>query len=296
VALFQGQEVGLDALFKQADLALYQAKNAGRNAILFYNPDMQAAINARTVMEAALRESLKQNELQLFYQPQVDENGKYTGAEALLRWIPANGKAVSPAQFIPLAEDTGLILPIGEWVLATACTQIKRWEATPETRALTLAINVSARQFHQANFVEQAWDHIKQSGIDPKRLKLELTESVVLDHVDEVVRRMQQLKALGVGFSLDDFGTGFSSLSYLKKLPLDQVKIDQSFVRDITHDANDAAIVRAILAMCQSLGLQVIAEGVETEEQRDFLYQYGCKNFQGYLFGKPTQIESWPMT
>ena len=293
VTLFCGQAAGMDVLLKQADLALYQAKNAGRNAIRFYNPDMQSAINARIVMESALRKSMDHNELQLFYQPQVDSQGTRIGAEALLRWIPAGGESVPPIQFIPLAEETGLILPIGDWVLQTACAQLKLWAADPQTDALTLAINVSARQFLQPDFVEQVWDRVKQTGINPSRLKLELTESVVLDRIDEVVRKMQQLKALGIGFSLDDFGTGFSSLSYLKRLPLDQVKIDQSFVRDITHDPNDAAIVRAIIAMSHSLGLQVIAEGVETEAQRDFLHQNGCESFQGYLFGKPIPIADW---
>ncbi|MFA5083019.1 MAG: EAL domain-containing protein, partial [Hydrogenophilaceae bacterium] len=277
VTLFRGKEATVDVLLKQADVALYQAKSAGRNATRFFNPDMQAAIDRRSVMETALRRSLEQDELRLYYQPQVDERGQCLGFEALLRWLPEGAQAVSPAEFIPMAEDTGLIFPIGQWVLETACAQLKRWQADPLTRNLTIAVNVSARQFHQSDFVEQIWDQIERSGIDPARLKLELTEGVVLDRVDEVVRRMQQLKALGVTFSLDDFGTGFSSLSYLKRLPLDQVKIDQSFVRDISHDANDAAIVRAILAMSQSLGLEVIAEGVETEAQRALLHQYGCR-------------------
>jgi diguanylate cyclase (GGDEF)-like protein/PAS domain S-box-containing protein len=293
VTLFHGQDVPLEGLLKQADVALYQAKSAGRNSIRFFNPDMQAAINARTVMEAALRRSLQLGELRLHYQPQVDKHGNRTGAEALLRWQPASGKAIPPGAFIKLAEETGLILPIGTWVLEAACAQLKRWQSDPNTRALTMAINVSARQFYQPDFVEQVWGHIKQSGVDPKGLKLELTESVVLDRVDEVVRRMQQLKALGVQFSLDDFGTGYSSLSYLKRLPLDQVKIDKSFVSDITQDVNDEAIVRAILAMSHSLGLQVIAEGVETEEQRLRLQHYGCEHFQGYLFGRPMLIEDW---
>ncbi|MDD5366623.1 MAG: EAL domain-containing protein, partial [Gallionellaceae bacterium] len=269
VTLYRGKEHGVDVLLKQADVALYQAKNAGRNTIRFFNPDMQAAIDQRTVMETALRLSLDQDELHLHYQPQVDAQGRCLGFEALLRWLPAGGQAIPPAEFIPLAEDTGLIFPIGQWVLETACAQLQRWQSNPLTRTQTIAINVSARQFHQPNFVEQVWDQIRRFEIDPSLLKLELTEGVVLDRVDEVVRRMQQLKAVGVTFSLDDFGTGFSSLSYLKRLPLGQVKIDKSFVNDITHDPNDAAIVRAILAMSQSLGLQVIAEGVETEAQRE---------------------------
>ncbi len=291
VTLFRGKDHYVDIILKQADVALYQAKNAGRNTIRFFNPAMQAAIDSRTVMETALRRSLSQDELRLYYQPQVDWQGNWVGCEALLRWLPADAEPVPPVQFIPLAEDSGLIFPIGAWVLETACRQLKAWEANPRTRALSLAINVSARQFHQPDFVEQVWDQVKRSGIKPAMLKLELTESVVLDRIDEVVSRMQQLKALGFSFSLDDFGTGYSSLSYLKRLPLDQVKIDQSFVRDITHDPNDAAIVRAILAMSESLGLQVIAEGVETEAQRAMLYQFGCELYQGYLFGRPAPIE-----
>ena len=291
VALFHGQDVALDVLLKQADVALYQAKNAGRNSIRFFNPDMQAAIDARALMEAALRRGIQQNELQLYYQIQVDWQGNVTGVEALLRWLPHDAEPVQPARFIPLAEETGLIHPIGAWVLAQACAQLQRWQANASTRNLTIAINVSGYQFHQPDFVAQVFEQIAHFNIDPTRLKLELTESVVLDRVDEVVERMQTLKNRGVSFSLDDFGTGYSSLAYLKRLPLDQIKIDQSFVRDISHDLNDAAIVRAVLAMSFSLGLNVIAEGVETEAQRAYLLRYGCEYYQGYLFGKPMPIE-----
>lgn len=293
ITLFLGRENGIDTLLRQADLALNQAKIAGRNLIRFFNPDMQAAINARTHMLNALRGSLARNELQLHYQPQVDDQGRRIGAEALLRWPGRDGTVVSPAEFIPLAEETGLILPMGAWVLSVACAQLRSWADKPETRGLTLSINVSARQFHQTDFVERVREEIQHSGINPQRLKLELTESVVIDHLEQVVQRMHALKALGVGFSLDDFGTGFSSLSYLKRLPLDQVKIDRSFVRDIADDANDAAIVRAIIAMSQSLGLEVMAEGVETQTQRDMLAAFGCRHFQGYLFGRPAPIEAW---
>jgi EAL domain-containing protein (putative c-di-GMP-specific phosphodiesterase class I) len=213
------------------------------------------------------------------------------GLEALLRWIPANGAPVSPAQFIPLAETTGLILPIGLWVLQRACAQLKAFEADPRTRTLQIAVNVSARQFRQPNFPQQVHEAILSAGIRPERLKLELTESVVLENVEDVISRMQQIREMGVTFSLDDFGTGFSSLSYLKRLPLDQLKIDQSFVRDISTDPNDAAIVRAIIAMAKSLGMDVIAEGVETEAQLAFLEQGGCTRYQGYLFGRPLPIE-----
>jgi len=293
LTLFHGQELSVDVLLKQADVALYQAKGSGRNAIRFFNPEMQASIESRSAMEAAMRESLRLGEFRLYYQPQVDHDGRLIGAEALMRWFSNDQQQTSPANFIPLAEDTGLIIPMGHWVMQTACTQLREWEKNPETQNLQIAINVSARQFHQIDFIEQLHTCLKQSGANPAMLKLELTESVVLKEIDEVVERMQQIKALGVTFSLDDFGTGFSSLSYLKRLPLDQVKIDQSFVRDITSDSNDAAIVRAIIAMCQSLEMQVIAEGVETQAQLEFLKVNGCMKYQGYLFGKPMPIEEF---
>jgi len=280
-------------LLKQADVALYQAKGAGRNVVRFFNHAMQAAIDSRMVMEAALRQALDKGEFRLHYQPQIDQNGGLIGAEALLRWLPENREMISPAEFIPLAEETGLILPIGQWVLDTACAQLKAWERDPRTQSLKLSVNVSARQFHQPDFVETVQQSLASSGINPARLKLELTESVVLENVDAVISRMQQLSALGVSFCLDDFGTGYSSLSYLKRLPLDQVKIDQSFVHDVTDDLNDAAIVRAIMAMSRSLGLQVIAEGVETQAQRDFLLKNECVAYQGFLFCKPIPIEEW---
>ncbi|MEW5787237.1 MAG: EAL domain-containing protein [Pseudomonadota bacterium] len=293
LTLFRGGGVAVETLLKQADVALYQAKDAGRNAIRFFNPDMQAAIEARAGLEAALRYGLEHGELRLHYQPQVDLAGQRRGAEALLRWFPPGRPPLSPAAFIPLAEETGLILPIGQWVLRTACAQLKAWEADPRTRDLRLSVNVSARQFRQTEFVAQVRECLAETGANPARLRLELTESVLLDNVEEVIGRMVRLDALGVSFSLDDFGTGYSSLTYLKRLPLAEVKIDQSFVRDVPQDANDVAIVRAILAMSQSLGLHAIAEGVETEEQRNFLSQNGCVAFQGYLFGHPIPIEAW---
>jgi EAL domain-containing protein (putative c-di-GMP-specific phosphodiesterase class I) len=254
---------------------------------------MQKVIETRSAMEAALRNGLQQGEFQLFYQPQLDHEHRLIGAEALLRWLPRDRAPVSPAQFIPLAEDTGLIIPIGLWVLQTACAQLKAWSADPRTHDLKLAVNVSARQFRQADFVDQVRISLEQSGATAALLKLELTESVVLENVDDVIERMLQIKALGVTFSLDDFGTGFSSLSYLKRLPLDQVKIDQSFVRDISSDPNDAAIVRAIIAMSSSLGIDVIAEGVETQAQLDFLLASGCREYQGYFFARPMSIGDW---
>jgi diguanylate cyclase (GGDEF)-like protein/PAS domain S-box-containing protein len=296
VTFFQGNRLSIDVLLKQADMALYQAKGAGRNTVRFFNPAMQAAIESRAQMEAALRNGLQRNEFHLFYQPQIDQAGQVTGAEALLRWLPDNQAPVSPVQFIPLAEDTGLIIPLGLWVLQTACAQLKAWSENPATRNLQISINVSARQFHQADFVEQVFDALKQTGVKPDLLRLELTESLVLENVEDVITRMEQIKAFGVTFSLDDFGTGFSSLSYLKQLPLSEVKIDKSFVRDITTDPSDAAIVRAIIAMSQSLGIQVMAEGVETEAQLHYLKENGCTNFQGYLFSQPMPIQNWQKT
>ncbi|MBN9421368.1 MAG: EAL domain-containing protein [Candidatus Accumulibacter sp.] len=286
VCQFLAHEHGVESLLKQADIALYQAKDAGRNQVRFYSAEMQAALEERARTESGLREALHGGGFLLHYQMQVDRDARVIGAEALLRWITRERSVVMPAQFIPLAEETGLILPIGAWVLESACRQLALWAATP-ARGLVLAINVSARQFRQPDFVAQVQQALAASGADPACLKLELTESAVLDDVDDSVAKMQALRALGVSFSLDDFGTGYSSLSYLKRLPLDQVKIDQSFVRDIAIDQSDAAIAQTIISMSRTLGLHVVAEGVETEEQHAFLHAHGCEGFQGYLFSRP---------
>ncbi len=293
LTLFCGRDDSAEILLKQADVALYQAKDAGRNAIRFFNPAMQSAIERRAALQASLRRGLDRDEFRLYYQPQIDRNGRLIGAEALIRWQAPGQGLVLPAQFIPLAEESGLILHIGRWVLDTACARLKTWERNPHLRGLRLSVNVSARQFHQPDFIEQVRQSLLASGADPVRLTLELTESVVLDHVEAVISRMAQLSGMGVGFALDDFGKGYSSLSYLKRLPLDQIKVDRAFVRDTPRDANDAAIVRAILAISHSLGLQVIAEGVETEEQRAFLDRHGCHAYQGYLFSRPLPIDEF---
>lgn len=287
VSLFCGRDVSVDALLKQADVALYDAKRGGRNTVRFFSPEMQAAIDASTSMVDALRRALSNSEFRLYYQPQVDADGVVIGAEALLRWMPPGSDVVSPAAFISVAEESGLIVPIGDWVFEQSFMQLSRWQQDPDMDGVKLSINVSAEQFHQTDFVTKIRNSIDRFGIDPTRVTLELTESVVLERIDEAIERMLDLRSLGVSFSLDDFGTGYSSLSYLKLLPLDQVKIDQSFVRDISFDPNDAAIVRAILAMSHTLGLSVIAEGVETPAQRAFLFEHGCTQYQGYLFGKP---------
>ncbi|HZW24322.1 MAG TPA: EAL domain-containing protein, partial [Gallionella sp.] len=290
VGLFHGRGTTVDELLKRADTAMYQAKSAGRNAVRFFETDMQRAVESRAMLETALRQALAKEELQLYYQMQVDREQRIVGAEALLRWINEERGFVSPAQFIPLAEESGLILPIGLWVLETACRQLQKWQNAPETRHLQLAVNVSARQFRQPNFVAQIGELLKKYGIDPTLLKLELTESIVLTDVEETVQKMLALKQFGVQFSMDDFGTGYSSLSYLKQLPLNQIKIDQSFVRDIVVDKSDAIIVKTIIDMSLNFNLEVIAEGVESEEQLEILKKNGCQAFQGYLFSKPVPL------
>lgn len=293
ISLFRGHPENVEELLKHADIAMYQAKAAGRNAIRFFDPQMQVALDVRSALEARLRSALPMQQFRLYYQAQIDSHGKATGAEVLLRWEHPVLGLVSPAQFIPLAEETGLIVPIGLWVLQTACAQLKIWQRDALTRDMMLAVNVSAKQFHRADFVAQVQRVLLESGAKPSLLKLELTESTVLENVDDTIAKMREIKLLGVDFSMDDFGTGYSSLQYLKRLPLDQIKIDQSFVRDITSDPNDAAIVQAIIVMTEALGLNVIAEGVETEAQRDFLDKHGCHAFQGYLFSKPVVVEEF---
>ncbi|MEI7456162.1 MAG: EAL domain-containing protein [Nitrosomonadales bacterium] len=291
--LFSGNFQSADELMKQADIAMYQAKHAGRNVMRFFDSKMQDTISARASLEADLRVALVNRQFQLHYQIQVNSAGLTQGAEVLIRWIHPERGMVSPVQFIPLAEETGLILPVGEWVLKTACDQLKLWQASALTRELTLAVNVSSKQFRQAGFVEQVKKILHSSGAKPALLKLELTESLLLENVDEIIAKMNELKLLGVHFSMDDFGTGYSSLQYIKRLPLDQLKIDQSFVRDILDDTNDATIVQTIIAMSDALGLNVIAEGVETREQLAFLDSHGCHTFQGYFFSKPVPVEAF---
>ena len=254
---------------------------------------MQADVTVRNAIETDLRTAIAQSQFSLHYQPQLDDDGRVIGAEALLRWQHPQRGMIPPAKFIPMAEETGLIVPIGEWVLKKACAQLVAWAADPRSAHLTLAVNVSAQQFRQPDFVGQVLEILARSGARASHLKLELTESMLVKDLDEVVAKMSALKDLGVGFSLDDFGTGFSSLSYIKRLPLDQIKIDQSFVRDLPDDTNDMAIVRTLVGLGRSLGLAVIAEGVETDAQRAWLSQNDCRAFQGYLFSKPVPVEQF---
>ena len=294
ISLFCGEGLSMYDLLKRTDTAMYQAKSAGHNTLRFFDPAAQVQLEMRAALADDLRQALPRRQLRLFYQIQVDERG-IIGAEALLRWQHPENGLILPTEFIPLAEETGLIVPIGAWVLQMACAQLKAWQADPLTRHLQLAVNVSARQFRQPDFVEQVLAVLKETGVDPLKLGLEfeLTESLVLHDIDDSIGKMQALRDRGIRFSLDDFGTGQSSLSYLKRLPLDQIKIDQSFVRDIATNPNDAAIVRTIIGMADNLDLNVIAEGVETEQQREFLERNGCHAHQGYLFGKPVPIEKF---
>jgi diguanylate cyclase (GGDEF)-like protein/PAS domain S-box-containing protein len=294
--VFNGHEKSIDDLIKQADIAMYHAKNSGRNTLCFFDPDMQATVTARVNMEADLRMALANNQFVLHYQLQSTHDGSPMGAEVLLRWQHPQHGMIPPSDFIPLAEETGLIIDIGRWVLKTACNQLKLWEENEHTQHLQLAVNVSAKQFRQADFVDQVAQIINQTNIQPDRLKLELTESLLLDNVTETIQTMVTLREMGVRFSMDDFGTGYSSLAYLTQLPLDQLKIDQSFVRNIGVKPSDAVIVQTIIGMSHNLGIEVIAEGVETEAQRAFLELHNCKLCQGYFFAKPMLIENFEIT
>jgi diguanylate cyclase (GGDEF)-like protein/PAS domain S-box-containing protein len=291
--LFNGCEQSAEELLKQADIAMYQAKTSGRNALRFFNPQMQATIMAREALKKELHLAVMENQFRLYYQSQVYQDGEITGAEALIRWQHYERGLIFPDVFIPLAEESDLILLIGNWVLETACEQLKIWAASEDTQHLQLAVNVSARQFRQSNFVSDVITLINETGINPTRLKLELTESMAIDNPKDTIDKMNQLREIGVRFSMDDFGTGYSSLSSLKKLPIEQLKIDKSFVRDISTDADDAVIVQTIIAMAKNMGLKIIAEGVETQEQCLFLKQHGCQHFQGYLFSKAVPIEQF---
>ncbi|MFA6972431.1 MAG: EAL domain-containing protein [Gallionella sp.] len=293
IALFSNDGRSQEEPLKQADIAMYQAKKAGRNMLRFFDQQMQDAINARATLESELRKAIAHRQFHLHYQIQMDSAHQPSGAEVLIRWIHPEYGTVLPAQFIPIAEESGLILAIGQWVLETACDQLKKWQDEPTTRDLILAVNVSARQFYQPDFVSQVQDVIRRHAINPTRLKLELTEGMLLENIEETIATMNALKEIGVRFSLDDFGTGYSSLQYLKRLPLDQLKIDQSFVRDLAADRSDKAIVRTIIAMAHSLNLNVIAEGVETKAQRQVLLDNGCTHYQGYLFGQPVPVEQF---
>ncbi len=288
---FHNDHETIGELLKQADLAMYQAKAAGRNAMCFFDPAMQAAATAHAALSSELRHALHEQQFVLHYQPQVGRGGRMVGVEALVRWQRAD-RLVGPGEFITPAEESGLILPLGTWALQTACAQIAAWAGRPDTDHLVVAVNVSARQFRHPEFVDLVMETIARTGIRPDRLKLELTESLLATDIEVTIAKMGRLKDLGVTLSIDDFGMGYSALSYLKHMPLDQLKIDRAFVKDVLTDPNDAAIARTIIGLAQSLGLAVIAEGVETEAQRNFLARHGCEYYQGYLFCPPLGIEA----
>ncbi len=290
VALFDGPETGADELIKRADMAMYEAKAGGRNAIRFFDQDIAVHLSQRVALEADLNQALALQQFRVFYQPQFDSDGRMVGAEALVRWLHPQRGLVTPGHFIPLAEETGLILPLGQWVLEHVCQQIERWRGQPVLGELVISVNLCAHQLLQANFVESVTSVLMATGADASRLQLELTESVLAHNIDDATDKMRRLVALGVQFALDDFGTGYSSLSYLKRLPIQQLKIDASFVRDLQTDPNDAVITQTIIALGRSLGLEVIAEGVETQAQRDILLQQGCRLFQGYFYARPQAL------
>ena len=290
VTSINSQQDSVSEVLKQADLAMYQAKTTGRNALCFFDPDMQANINASAAISSDLHAGLHKHQFVLHYQPQVDRHGCVSGVEALLRWQHPERGLILPADFIPMAEETGLILPLGQWALATACEQLAAWAKWPQAASLSIAVNVSVRQFRHPDFVDRVIAEIARTGIHPQRLKLELTESLLADGMEVTLAKMGTLKALGVTLALDDFGTGYSSLSLLKRLPLDQLKIDRSFVAELLTDRADAAISRTIITLAHSMSLEVMAEGVETQAQQDMLIAQGCDQFQGYLFSKPLPI------
>jgi diguanylate cyclase (GGDEF)-like protein/PAS domain S-box-containing protein len=293
MCMYRGDKDTADNLLKRADMAMYQVKGSGRNAVRLFDPAMQHALETRIKLEGELHHAIASNQLQLFYQIQVDSELRPTGAEALLRWMhPVHG-IISPAEFISIAEESTLILDIGDWVLSCVCQQLALWFSAEKTRHLSLAVNVSARQFNRPDFVARLLTLLHTHKMDVTRLKIELTESVILNDVSDVIARMHTLREIGVVLSMDDFGTGYSSLSYLKQLPLDQIKIDQSFVRDMTCDPNDAVMVETIIDLAKKFRLNVIAEGVETHAQLAYIKQLGCMAYQGYLFSRPVPIEQF---
>ena len=291
IALYPDGDASAEDLLKRGDLAMYEAKATGRNTFRFFDPSTQQAVAKRTRIEFELRSAVGDKQLVLHYQPQVQAGNQLVGAEALLRWQHPVFGLMGPDTFIGIAEASGLILSLGSWVLHQALLQLERWSALPQTELLTVSVNISVRQFRQTTFADELLELFRSTGANPRRLKLELTESLLLENSDITIAHMTRLKKIGVRFSLDDFGTGYSSLSYLKRLPLDQLKIDRGFVHDALVDAHDAAIVRTIITLAHSLELEVIAEGVETEAQRAMLESLGCTTWQGYFFGRPVPVD-----
>lgn len=296
ISVFGDRREDSNEVLQQADIAMYQAKTAGRNTLRFFAPSLQAAVNTSAALEEDLRQAIRNGEFLLYYQPQIDRK-RLVGAEALIRWKHPLRGLLLPGEFIPMAEEKGMILPVGKWVLEAACMQIAAWADRKASAHLSIAVNISARQFRQPDFIDQVLAALDRAGANPRKLRLELTESMLIEDVEEVIEKMTDLKLHGLRFSLDDFGTGYSSLAYLKRLPLDQLKIDRSFIRDILADESSAAIAQTIVSLSRAMGLPVMAEGVETEEQREFLARIGCHAFQGFLFSRPLPVgdfeEQW---
>jgi diguanylate cyclase (GGDEF)-like protein len=297
ITLFNGtQRLEVDELLKLADLALYRAKTDGRNKTVVFDPSMQEDLIQSQKIQTHFSKAIKNNQFELFYQPQLNDHNQLIGLEALVRWPQSNNSTdqthfISPAEFIPMAEETGLIIPLGDWVLNQACKQIAQWQDHSILGQLVVSVNISAKQLSQTDFIQQVCKVVKTYGIKPNQLKLEITESVLLQDVTDTIEKLHQLKERGIKISLDDFGTGYSSLSYLKRLPVDEIKIDQSFVRDLMTDESDAIMIKAIIDLSKNFAINVIAEGVETAEQRDQLIKFGCHDFQGYFFAKPLSLE-----
>jgi len=296
IALFSDAEGDVERLLQDADMALYRAKASGRNSLRFFDPVMQLEVNRRSQLERKLRDVIASQQLELYVQPQISSDQQYVGMEALLRWHDPIEGFISPVDFIPVAESSGLIIPLGAWVLREACQILAQWAKIPEMQNLTLSVNISPRQFRHLQFIDYIDSCLKELGVNPNHLELEITESLLIEDIDQTIERMNALRQRGLRFALDDFGTGYASLSYLKLLPLNKLKIDQSFVRDVLTDPNDEAIVSTIIALGQSLDLAVIAEGVETEEQAVLLEKFGCHVYQGYHFGRPAPVAEWQQT
>ena len=293
IRLFPDDDNDIKNIVKQADTALYRAKSNGKNTFHFYRPSMQLLADQHLAMERALHTALERNELYLHYQPQVDHNFSIMGTEALIRWQHPEQGFVPPDQFIGLAEETGLIIPIGRWVLEQACTQLAEWQNCGLCPAqFRMAVNISAKQFDHPQFLNVLSEVISNTGVDPNKLELELTESLLVKNMDATITRMDAIRAMGIALSIDDFGTGYSSLKYLKQMPINQLKIDKSFVMDLLTDANDRAITETIIAMASHLQMEIIAEGVEDAAIMDMLIKLGCKHFQGYYFSRPVSADN----